>query len=199
MFVMFTELAKLLRLRSLLTAVILICCAAFSTSANASCGAFNTGQATSLSTFSPFQTPALVQQSSSIRRNDDGSAPIVGLWNATFYAGGQVFDQGIDQWHSDGTEILNDIAAPQPANGAGTVCLGVFKKTGPRSVKLRHPFWSFDSNGNLAATGVILEDLNVAPGAATYSGSFSYKVYDLSGNLIFSTEGTILAQRITAD
>ena len=138
-------------------------------------------------------------QPSSIRPNDNRSAPIVGLWNATFYTGGQVFDQGIDQWHSDGTEILNDIAAPQPANGSGTVCLGVFKKTGARSVRLRHPFFSFDSNGNLAATGAILEDLTVALGGNTYSGSFSYLVYDLSGNLIFSTNGDIVAQRIKVE
>jgi hypothetical protein len=54
---------------------------------------------------------------------DDENVSIVGLWTVTFNSNGQVFDQGYDQWHSDGTEILNDTAPPQPANGAGTICL----------------------------------------------------------------------------
>lgn len=183
-----------------LVIAVLACFTAFSANAKASCGAFaDTRQETTLSAFSPFQTQEQAQSSIPDRRDDDGDASIVGLWNATFYAGGQIFDQGIDQWHSDGTEILNDIAAPQPANGSGTVCVGVFKKTGPRTFKLRHPFFSFDANGNLAAIGVILEDLTVAASGATYSGTFSYKAYDLAGKQIVNTEGTILAQRITAD
>lgn len=188
------------RSKVIVAIAVIACCAGFSTDARASCGALTSaGQATALPTFSRIQSPALISHPPSFDGKDDADVSIVGLWTVTFNSNGQVFDQGIDQWHSDGTEILNDIAAPQPAKGSGTVCLGVFKKTGPRSVKLRHPFFSFDSNGNLAATGVILEELTVARSGDTYSGSFSYKVYDLSGNLIFSTDGTIAAQRITAD
>src|SRR6516164_8310563 len=76
----------------------------------------------------------------------DGNVAITGLWHVKFLAGGQTFDEGFDLWNSDGTEILNDIAPPQPANGSGTICLGVFKTVGPRTYKLRHPFWIFDAN-----------------------------------------------------
>jgi hypothetical protein len=147
-----------------------------------------------------FQTERLQQQSpQSSAADEDDNAPIVGLWHVRFLSGGQLFDEGFDQWQSDGTEILNDTAPPQPANGAGTICLGVFKKTGPRTYKLRHPFWSFDANGNLAGTGVFLENITVDKSGNNYGGSFSFFTYDLNGNVTSGVTGEIKAERITVD
>ncbi len=126
-------------------------------------------------------------------------ASIVGLWHVLFVSGGQPFDEGFDQWHRDGTEILNDTAPPQPANGSGTVCLGVFKKTGPGTYKLKHPFWSFDANGNLAGKGFINQDVTLDASGDSYHGSFIFDLYDLSGNLIFEATGELTAERITPD
>jgi hypothetical protein len=133
-----------------------------------------------------------------------GSAPvgnqsIVGLWHVLLVSGGQPFDEGFDAWHSDGTEILVDNAPPQPANGAGTVCIGVFKKTGANSFKLKHVFWIIDANGNLAGSGVLAESVTVDTGGNSYHGSFKEDGYDLSGNLIFEVTGDLSADRITAD
>ncbi|HUI41878.1 MAG TPA: hypothetical protein VL523_07910 [Terriglobia bacterium] len=129
-----------------------------------------------------------------------GQTPsIVGLWNVTFYSGGQVFDQGFDQWHSDGTEILNDNAPPLPANGTGNMCLGVFKQTGPQAYKLRHPFWIVDANGNLAGSGFYVEKVTVGSGGNRYTGSFDFQEFDLNGVLIYEATGIIAAQRITVD
>jgi hypothetical protein len=124
---------------------------------------------------------------------------IVGLWHVFFVSGGQPFDEGFDEWHSDGTEVLNDTAPPQPANGAGTVCLGVYKRIAPATYKLRHPFWSFDANGNLAGSGVILETVTVDEGGDNYHGSFTFDQFNLSGNLIFEATGELNAKRITVD
>ncbi|MBV9726607.1 MAG: hypothetical protein JO299_15715 [Gammaproteobacteria bacterium] len=126
--------------------------------------------------------------------DDDGS--LVGLWHTYFLSGGQVFDEGFDQFTSDGLEILNDTAPPQPANGSGTICLGVFKKTGHGTFKLRHPFWSFDAKGVLVGTGLILEHIVLDKDADSYSGSFSFLTYDLTGALTFETTGELRAQRI---
>jgi len=133
--------------------------------------------------------------------DDEGrdDASIVGLWHVYFIANGQPFDEGFDQWHSDGTEVLNDTAPPQPANGAGTVCLGVYKKVGAGTYKLRHPFWIFDGQGNLAGNGVFLEVVTVNKGSKTYGGTFAFITYDLSGNTTFQIAGEIKAQRITVD
>ena len=128
-----------------------------------------------------------------------GNQSIVGLWHVLLVSGGQPFDEGFDAWHSDGTEILVDNAPPQPANGAGAVCIGVFKKTGPNTFKLKHVFWTIDANGNLSGSGVIMEVVTLDAGANTYHGTFSEDVFDLSGNLIFEATGDLNAERITPD
>jgi hypothetical protein len=143
-----------------------------------------------------FQTQA---QEALSRTTEDGDASIVGFWHVLFISGGQTFDEGYDQWHNDGTEILNDNAPPQPANGAGTICLGVYKKTGPRTFKLKHPFWSFDATGTLVGTGVILEVVTLDQSGNRYTGSFEFITYDLKGNVTSDTTGELKAERITVD
>jgi len=130
---------------------------------------------------------------------EDGDASIVGFWHVLFISGGQVFDEGYDQWHSDGTEILNDNALPQPANGSGTICLGVYKKIGPLTYKLKHPFWSFDATGTLVGTGVFLETPTVDQSGNHYTGPFEAITYDLKGNVTSDTKGELKAERITPD
>ena len=142
------------------------------------------------------QTPAQETFTSS---KQDHDASIVGFWHVLFVSGGQVFDEGNDQWHSDLTEILNDTAPPQPANGTCTVCLGVYKKTGPGTYKSKHPFWSFDATGTLVGTGVILEALTVHQGGNHYTGSFEWITYDRNGNITSDTKGEVKADRITGD
>jgi hypothetical protein len=142
------------------------------------------------------QTPA---QESFTNTKEDLDASIVGFWHVLFVSGGHVFDEGYDQWHSDLTEILNDTAPPQPANGTGTVCLGVYKKTGPGTYKSKHPFWSFDATGTLIGTGVILENLAVGRSGNHYSGSFEWITYDLNGHVTSDTKGELKAERITVD
>ena len=54
---------------------------------------------------------------------------IVGLWQITFYYEGQVVDVGFDVWHTDGTELLNDIQTP----ATGNVCV----RSGHRRARTR--------------------------------------------------------------
>jgi len=124
-----------------------------------------------------------------------GPVSIVGLWNVTFSSGGQVVDVAFDAWHSDGTEILNDYTNPIEGN----VCLGVWQQTGIRTYKLKHPSWSFDSNGNLQGTVIIGEKITVSPDGNSYSGSYTYSIYDTSGNFLEQFTGQIKATRIKPD
>jgi hypothetical protein len=185
--------------RTILTLTILACCAMLSASAHASCkDSPPPNLPVGLSKPHAFQTRTLAQEVFP-SSNEDDDASIVGFWHVLFVSGGQPFDEGYDQWHSDGTEILNDTAPPQPANGAGTICLGVYKKTGPRTYKLKHPFWSFDATGTLVGTGVILETVTVNQSGNHYTGSFEFITYDLKGNVTFDTTGELKAERITVD
>ena len=170
---------------------------AFATAAHATCGLAQSPRFGMTAVLPPSLLGASGAQS---QAKPNGSSPsIVGLWSVTFSSDGAVFDQGFDQWHSDGTEILNDNVAPAPANSTGNLCVGVYQKTGAASYKLKHPFWIMDANGLLAGSGVYLEQITVAASGNVYSGSFKFQEFDLNGTIIFETSGTLSAQRITAD
>lgn len=127
--------------------------------------------------------------------HSDADPSIVGLWKTTFTSGGQVVDEGFDQWNSDGTEILNDDPPPQ----TGNVCLGVFVKSALSTYKLKHPSWTYDANGNLTGTAIIRELVMMGPGGNTYKGTFTIDLFDLDGNHLTQFGGTISAERITVD
>jgi hypothetical protein len=183
----------------ILAVAVLACCALLPASATASCGRPANAGAAAISPASPLLQRLGPVQQAAASTGASGPASIVGLWHVIFVSGGQLFDEGFDAWHSDGTEILNDTAPPQPANGAGTVCLGVFKKTGPGTYKLKHPFWSFDANANLAGSGFITEIVTLDAGGNSYHGSFTFDLFDLSRNLIAEVTGDLTAERITPD
>ena len=187
--------------RIILTLTILACASVLSVPVRAACKDSRTPNLSSdFSAPRTFQTQAPAREAfSTTREDEDSDASIVGFWHVLFISGGQVFDEGFDQWHSDGLEILNDTAPPQPANGTGTICLGVYKKTGPRTYKSKHPFWSFDATGTLIGTGVILETIFVDQSGNHYTGSFEWITYDLKGNVTSDTKGDLKAERITVD
>ena len=187
--------------RIILTLTILACASVLSEPVRAACKYPPTANLLGgVSVSQTFQTHVSAQKGlPTIEENEGNDASIVGFWHVFFISGGQVFDEGFDQWHSDWTEILNDTAAPQPANGTGTICLGVYEKTGRRTYKSKHPFWSFDATGTLVGTGVILETLIVDQSGNHYTGSFEWITYDLTGNVTSDAKGDLKAERITVD
>jgi len=132
--------------------------------------------------------------------DDDGNASIVGLWSITYYVGrsSNIWDQGFEQWHSDGLELNNDNAVPP---SLGNVCVGVYKRVGSRTFKLRHVTWNFDTSGQLTGTFQLLQTVVVAPNGNTFSGTYTSDSFDLNGKVIPSlhAEGILSAKRITVD
>jgi hypothetical protein len=120
---------------------------------------------------------------------------IVGLWHVKYTSDGVPFYESFDEWHSDGTEFED---ADLPAV-TGNVCVGTWKQIGPRSVRLYHIGWNYDSNGNPNGTFTLLETNTLGHNGETYAGTFDYKVYDVSGNEVIGQEvkGTQAATRIT--
>jgi hypothetical protein len=128
----------------------------------------------------------------------DAADPIVGLWYVVYTAGGKTFNETVDEWHSDGTEFEN---AYLPV-AAGNICFGVWKPTGPRAVRLHHIGWTYDAVNGGTANGIFTLDENntVSRDCKTYTGTFTFKAYDLKGNLLGeAVTGTMLATRITVD
>jgi hypothetical protein len=171
-------------------------CTLFSTSAKASCGSSKAPKvAVVLPESQLFQARGATQLSSQDKPKGDVNALIVGLWHVKFVSNGQLYDEGFDQFHSDGTEILNDDGVP-PAEG--NVCLGVFKKVGHRTYQLKHPAFVWDANGVLVGTLIIRETITLDPGRNSYQGAFVFDFYDLDGNLTDEVTGNLTGERITA-
>jgi len=177
-------------------ATAVLCSAIFPAVASAACGPqAGQGRGAAMPVWRSFRNLASPAAGKTTATAPTGPT-IVGLWHVLFVSGGQTFDEGFDQWHSDGTEILNDNSVPP---SLGNVCLGVFVKTGPGTYQLNHPAWNWDANGNLIGTVAFLETVTVASGGNTYQGTFVFDTYDLSGNLLSEVTGTLSAERITAD
>jgi hypothetical protein len=122
------------------------------------------------------------------------------LWHIKYFVGNSktLWDEGFEQWHSDGTELNNDNAVPP---SLGNVCVGVYKQTGPRTFKLRHVTWNFDVSGALTGTFELLQTVTVSNNGKTFIGTYTSDRRDLSGNIIPSlhAEGVLSATRITVD
>jgi hypothetical protein len=146
----------------------------------------------------PPSTPAiqsLGNREEAAREDGPASTSIVGLWQVNFVSGGQIVDQAFEAFHSDNTEIMVDTSAPASDN----VCIGVWAQTNGNTIKLNHPSWTFDSNGNLNGTATIRTTVTAGPHANTFAGTFTVDVFDLAGNKILHLAGTVTGKRITAD
>jgi len=185
---------------------LILLCAAFGSSANAQC-VFSFGRSgAAVATSSPRKQIAATMKAGTEKviaqnRIDQATAgdnpTITGLWDLKFIADGQVVDEGFDQYHSDGTEILND--TPPPA--VGNVCLGVWAKTGELTLKLKHPSWIYDpTNTFVIGTATILEQVTLGSDGNTFGGTFTVQLQDLSGNSLGpDLTGQLQATRITPD
>jgi hypothetical protein len=179
--------------RLLLMAV--LCLLVLPTAANAACGSFG---AQGLK--SSIKLPIVpVAELGPPLRLDASNPPIVGLWHVVYTNGADqsTFNDTFDTWHSDGTEFESAFLAPL----GGNVCVGVWRQTGPRSVTLHHVGWLFSPDTPAAtATNIFTldEKITVSPDCGSYSGTFTFKVWNLDGSSTpVEVTGTISATRIT--
>jgi len=124
---------------------------------------------------------------------DSGNASIVGLWQTRYTTGGAVFAVSFKQWHSDGTELDNIDQNP----ALGSVCMGVWKQTSLRSVDLHHVGWVFNPDGSPGGSFTIDESDTLAENGKTYTGTFTFRTFDVNGNPTgVEVSGNVAATRI---
>jgi hypothetical protein len=177
--------------RGIVTALAIASLMFAATSARAACGSFSR-----LGSGSPIKMPMLGAAGGEEESYSNGAnEPIVGLWHVVYTAGGSVFNETLDQWHSDGTEFENAFLAP----AQGNICFGVWKPTGSRSVRLHHIGWTFDptSTGTANGTFTLDEENTVSKDCKSYTGTFTFQTFDLKGDKGMEVTGTIAATRIT--
>jgi len=113
------------------------------------------------------------------------------------YAGGELNDLGFEQFSAGGTELVNDVGA---FNAGNNFCIGAWKRVGPRSYDLVHPFFLLDGNN---AIGVSIERAHflVSQDGNRFTGTWTQDNYDLSGTLIPGNDfdGTMVGARIAPD
>jgi hypothetical protein len=183
---------------------------AFASTAKAGCGPAIPGNTSLI----PQQGGQFVQAAysgaefrrSAAREDDHNADPsIVGLWQFKVVALGNqagptdysLLDDGLEVWHSDGTEIENsDVHPPITSN----FCLGVYEKDGPLSYHLHHIALPWNAAGTAPAGSVdIKENVVLDPKGNFFSGSVVMDVYDPNGNHVGHVTGRVTATRITAD
>lgn len=133
-------------------------------------------------------------------RDDDdhgeGQSSIVGMWHVHLFVSstsgipapyapppGAEIDAGYQQWHNDGTEMLN---SGRPAANTN-FCMGVWKQVGPRTYRLNHFAISYtqgpapdpQSGPTNVRTGPtsIVEEVTVSPDGKTFKGTFTITDY----------------------
>jgi hypothetical protein len=142
-------------------------------------------------------------------------AAIVGMWHVKLVAAsityfnnapqlpfgvGDEADAGYQQWHNDGTEMLNSGGRP-PA--ISSFCMGVWEQIGARTFKLNHFAISWSPGGTRVGPTSIVEEVTVSPDGKTFTGQFTITDYleiDSAGGSSLvkqdSVTGPITATRI---
>lgn len=183
---------RLKRVVLALVAALAVMCTA--TSANASCGP-TTGMKPAVIRMPILATAGLGQEE---EETPGANAPhsIVGLWHTMYTAGGSPFAETLKEWHSDGTEFENVNHNP----AIGSICVGVWKQVSVRAVRLHHLGFLFTPDGTPDGTFTMDETDTLAFNGMSYSGTFTFRVYDVNG-VFTGTEvtGTIAATRITVN
>lgn len=120
---------------------------------------------------------------------------IVGLWSFKLTSGGQTVDFGLQEWHSDGTELLTS-ATRAPATG--NFCMGAWRQVAPSRFHLNHYPLVVDGNGTLQARVVLKEDVTVDPSGMSFTGTFTQDVFDATGThkIAPTITGPVTAQRV---
>jgi hypothetical protein len=134
----------------------------------------------------------------------DGDDPIVGFWKVSFVAEGNnggppdgtPIDFGFQQWHRDGTEILN---SGMRAPATGNFCLGVWKRTGRSKYKLNHFAISSAPDGTLIGPANVREEVVLDHDGDSFSGAFTIEQFDTHGNLLGGVKGVVTGTRIIVD
>jgi hypothetical protein len=137
--------------------------------------------------------------------SDKAEASIVGFWHQKLISegtegvkNGTVLDNGLSQWHSDGTEILNS-GSRSPVGG--NFCLGVWEKVGAHTYKLNHFPLVWDATGTVfLGPSNLRAQVTLSDDGKRYHGTFTQNFYDPTGKVITgSAQGVITGTRVTSD
>ena len=119
---------------------------------------------------------------------------IVGFWHVRFLVGDTTIQEAFQIYNQGGTEVHNPKVDPR----TGTVCLGAWVDIAPRTFKLVHRVWFYDTEGNFQGTGHLTEMLTLDERGSRQTGTFTLEIFDPNGNLVTTVPGDVVGERISA-
>jgi hypothetical protein len=193
---------------------------AFTQLANAGCGKyqglgavrFDLGDQSSL-----FGSPSFLRTNFIETSDEGGPAPIVGLWHFVYISKGNEalmipdgapVDGGNTTWYGDGNELTSS-EMRDPATGS--ICLGVWKRTGEQTYELNHIGLSWDTVAKkLSGPAFIKQSVNLQKSGNKYTGTATITQYEADGKTVATVpvnnilvplviHASIVAYRVTLD
>jgi hypothetical protein len=130
-------------------------------------------------------------------RDDHGknlTSRIVGMWITDLFAGGALADRTIEQFSSDGNELISSSGA---APATDNKCYGIWQASGARTINVTHIGWDFDgATGIFRGTVRLILIVTLSHDGDSLVGTFQQDEIDSSGNVIFGPiEGTVKGRR----
>ena len=133
-------------------------------------------------------------------RDDGPAVSPVGLWQAVFLIGSgpDAYDTGYQQFHSDGNENMLSRGVPPLL---GNVCVGIWKRVGPRTFKLHHVAWNWKPDGTWDGTFQLDVTFRLDRRGQFYTGTWVADSFNTDGTVIpeLHFEGIARATRIGFD
>jgi hypothetical protein len=134
-------------------------------------------------------------------------APITGLWYFKYLSKGNIafgipdgaqIDGGNTTWYADGNEMTSSAFR---APNTGSICLGVWKRTGESSYELNHIGLSWDPVKNVFAGPAFIKQYVVLErGGDKYAGTFTIRQFAADGKTLdVELKGMITATRVTVE
>jgi hypothetical protein len=138
---------------------------------------------------------------------EHGKPPITGLWYFKYLSKGNtalgipdgaILDAGNTIWFADGNEMTSSaVRAPD----TGSICVGVWERTGDYTYELNHVGLSWDPVHNVTAGPAFIKQfVTLEKGADQYTGVVTIIQYKADGKTVdIELKGVIAASRVTVN
>jgi len=184
----------------------------FTQFANAGCGKYQ-----GVGNVGLYGPPSFMQANFIETWDEEGPAPIVGLWHFVYISKGNdalmipdgaPVDGGNTTWYGDGNEATSS-EMRDPATGS--ICLGIWKRTGHQTYELNHIGLSWDPAAKKPfGPAFIKQFVNLERNGNKYTGTATITQYEADGKTVATVpvnntlvpliiHATIVAYRVTMD
>jgi hypothetical protein len=138
---------------------------------------------------------AALGPATALAKSDDTEDSIIGAWRGQISATGLPTFGSLTSFAQGGT-LVSSASVDLSPQFLSTPGYGAWKRTGDNRYAVHFEFFTFDSSSAPSGSGEIVATVTVDDDRQ--HGSFTLRIFDLSGTVVFTTTGTLQARRIQA-